>query len=227
MIVHRFWPPRAPRHLAETREKSAIAATLDEAKRGVAEGRGDRERLQRAALVSVRLDVADRRRAAAVEQREGALGVGHAKGERAHAVRVLLQKAIRAAALTHGRRADHDVVAGAKRARALTAAFTERFTALGDLREVHAVDVEARAALQVAHVVVHTFEAEDPERFELCHLFKVRLFTAAPAGPGRYSRSGLSVWVRCGKSVQLQALGLDAEQASGKPRATAPKRRAA
>ena len=148
----------------------------------------------------MRFDVGDRSRAAAIEQGERALCVTDAKGERAHAVRMLLQEAVRAPALAHWRRADDHVVTCAKRARALTAAFAERFTALGDLREVHPIDVEACAALQVAHVIVHTFQAEDPERFQVCHPLKVRRFV----GRASLLAVQLSVWVRRGKTVQLR-----------------------
>jgi len=131
---------------------------------------------------------------------------------------MFFQKAIRATSLTHRRRANHHVVAGAKGARTLASAFDQRAAALGDLREVHALDVEARAALQIAHVIVHTFQAEDPERFELCHGLKIRPFTgrasAVPGSPRKALRSlsiRLSVRVRRGKAFQLGTRGFDAK----------------
>ena len=88
---------------------------------------------------------------------------------RADAVRVALQEALGAAARAVGRGADHDVAARLKRHRALPPGRRELRAALADLAEIQAIDVEAAAALQVAHVVVHAFDAEDAERFDLGH----------------------------------------------------------
>src|SRR5690606_4997206 len=141
---------------------------LDEAERGVPERGRDRERGERSFVALDVLDVGDRRSAPRLEQREGALGVLHAAGDRAHAVRVLGEEALRATAVPERHRAHDRTVSRAKRERALAVPRDLLGAALADEREVEAIDVEAATALEVAHVIVDAFDSEDSERLD-CH----------------------------------------------------------
>src|SRR5438128_9691795 len=77
----------------------------------------------------------------------------------------------------------------------LTPTLSQHRSALRYFCEVEALNVEARAAFQVANIIVNPLQAEDPERFELCHAFKIPLF-AAPARPTRGPVVGLGAQPR-------------------------------
>src|SRR5690606_14723278 len=146
------------------REQRHVPAPLDEAERGVAEGRRDRERGEGALVPLDVLDVGNGRAAPRFEQGERALGVAHAERDRADPVRVFGEEAVRTAALSHRSRAHDRTVTGAKRERALAIPGNLLGAALADDREIEAIDVEATTPVEIAHVVVNAFDSEDSER---------------------------------------------------------------
>src|SRR5690606_33615969 len=117
------------------------------------------ERGEAAAVDVAVLDVGDRRRAAALEQDERALDVLDLEDEGAHAVRMLLEPAPRAAALAHRRAHEHVDRAGLEHDRGLAGPLVERGVADADLLEVEELRVEAAAALEIVDVVVDRFDA--------------------------------------------------------------------
>src|SRR5262249_26813156 len=122
-----------------------------------------------AAVVGERPDVFDRRAAALLEQRERARRVLDLEDQRADAVGMLRQEAVRAAAFPD-RRAAHDKhVAGLEARRALARLGLELGARSPGLGEVEQAAVEAPRALEIVDVVVDAFEALDSEGFELRH----------------------------------------------------------
>jgi hypothetical protein len=161
--------PGSGRHRLGAGPQRAEAAALAEPERAVAERRRDRELAQRAAVVGERLDVVDRRAAALLEQRERPRDVLDLEHQRADAVGVLRQEAVRAAALADRRRA-HDLdVAGGEARRALAAVALELGGRAPRLGEAELAAVEALGAREVADVPVDPLEALDSNRRDLRH----------------------------------------------------------
>ncbi len=149
----------------------AERAPFDEAERGVAERRGDREHRQRARAARARapavglepLHVGDEGAAALVEQPEGAVDLLDLEDHGADALGVLAQVTPRAPAFA-GRLVNHeDRLPGLERHGALSPFALQLGAAGAELAEIELVDEEAARPLEVVHVVVQRLYLADAE----------------------------------------------------------------
>src|SRR5690606_35945189 len=140
--------------------RGIISATLDEAKRGVAEWGRDHEGAKGTRSLFVCFDIVDRSAAPSFQQAERSLDVRHSENDATHSVGVLVQIARRAPTGTERRGANHSTSTGLEHQRPLLPAFGQPRPTLRDLAKIQPFGVEPATALEISHVVVNGFDTQ-------------------------------------------------------------------